>query len=146
MTRSTLAVQVGAPAGRVAYHGAMTNPEDTEGAGHELVELDEASSPIEARLIAGILQGAGIPAFVAGGLLTDEFAMSQRLMNLQNVRVQVRRDHLTRAREVLAEARAAAASLPPGELERQAEAAGREDEEATDAGSTDSASEPEPRR
>lgn len=70
-----------------------------------------ARTPIEAELIASILHDAEIPAFVAGGLLADEFAMSQRLMNLSSVAVQVPRSRVQDAEAALAAARAGAASV-----------------------------------
>ena len=55
-------------------------------------------------MIVGIVQAAGIPAYRPGGSLTDEFAMSQQLMNLQGVRVYVPGNRLEEARKALEEA------------------------------------------
>lgn len=77
----------------------------------ELVDFHQARSPWDARIIAAIMADAGIPAFVAGGLLTDEFAMSQQLMNLQGVQVRVPRDRLEEAQAALAAAREAGKQL-----------------------------------
>jgi hypothetical protein len=76
-----------------------------------LVAFHRARSAWEAQIIAAVLADAGIPAFVAGGLLTDEFAMSQRLMNLQNVEIQVPYDRVDDARDALAAARDAGKML-----------------------------------
>lgn len=75
----------------------------------DIVELQRARSPLEAELIVSVLREAGVPAFVAGGMLADEFAVSQRLMNIHAVAIQVPRDRLDDARAALAQARANAA-------------------------------------
>ncbi len=69
------------------------------------VKLMTASSIFEARLIVAVLQDAGIPAYRTGGSLVDEFAMSQRLMNLQGVDVHVPSDRLAEAEAALAASR-----------------------------------------
>ncbi|MEM7201567.1 MAG: DUF2007 domain-containing protein [Planctomycetota bacterium] len=76
-----------------------------------LVELCRAQSPFEARVIAAVLDDAQIQSFIAGELLNDEFAMSQRLMGLQAVKVQVRADRLEDARAALAAAKATGAAM-----------------------------------
>ena len=50
---------------------------------------------------AAMLEAAGIPAFVDGNASADEFAMSQRLLNVSNVRVLVPTEALERALDVL---------------------------------------------
>ena len=77
----------------------------------DVVTVATARSPFQARVLAGILDGAGIPCYVAGQMLTDEFAMSQTLMNLQRVDVQVPGSRVDDALEALAAARAAGAQL-----------------------------------
>ena len=86
----------------------MSNPdEDTKHDAPDLVDLEPAKTPFEAQVIAGVLREAGLAVYVAGSLLTDEFALSQALMNLQGVAIRVRREDLDRANEVLEQARAA---------------------------------------
>lgn len=75
----------------------------------ELVVVETASTASMAQIIAGILKAAGIPAYVAGSLLQDEWAMSQKLMGLLAVEVQVPRKSLEEARKVLEDARREAA-------------------------------------
>ena len=83
------------------------NPNDNS---LDLVDL-KAATPFEAQVIAGVLRDAGVPAYVEGQQLTDEFAMSQTLMNLQGVRIKVPKRDLERAREALAAARRAGERL-----------------------------------
>jgi len=71
----------------------------------KLVEFRMAKSPFEAKIIAAVLDDAGIPAFVASGMLADEFALSQRMMNLQGVKVQVAEENLEKAEAALAAAK-----------------------------------------
>lgn len=82
-----------------------SNPRDHP----ELVVFTTAKSVFEARIIVAVLADAGIPAFVPGGQLQDEFALSQRLMNLQSVAVHVPADRLEDAERVLADAKATGA-------------------------------------
>ena len=70
----------------------------------ELVDLVQAKSPFEAQVIVGVLHAAGVAAYVQGGLLADEFAMSQQLMNLRSVAVQVPAAQAELGRQALAEA------------------------------------------
>ena len=86
-----------------------------------------ATSPEQAQVFAALLQGAGIPAFVEGSGLADEFAVSRRMLNQQSVRVYVPTASLEQAREVLGEVH-----VDDDELERQAlEAADPEQEPGT---------------
>jgi hypothetical protein len=62
-----------------------------------------AKSAAEAQLFVAMLESAGIPAYVEGESLADEFAMSRKLMNLGGTSVMVPTSSLARAREVLAE-------------------------------------------
>lgn len=71
------------------------------------VAVHRARTGFEARVVVAVLADAGIQAFTPDGLLADEFAMSQRLMNLQGVDVLVRAEDAEAASEALAEARAA---------------------------------------
>lgn len=71
----------------------------------KLVVVETAKSPFEAQVIAAVLRGAGVPVYIGGSMLTDEFAASQRLMGLGGVRVQVPSDQLENARQALVEAR-----------------------------------------
>jgi hypothetical protein len=78
-----------------------------------------ASSPAQAKIFVALLQGEGIPAFVDGDSLSDEFAMSRKLMNLAGVKVMVPKSSLEQAKKALE-----ATDIDAGELERQALAAG----------------------
>lgn len=60
-----------------------------------------ASTPDQAMIYVAMLQAEGIPAFTDGGSLTDEFAMSQRLMNVSSVKVMVPASSLEKAQEIL---------------------------------------------
>ena len=73
----------------------------------DLVDLHVARTPFEAQVIAGVLRSAGVPAYVAGAQLTDEWAISQTLANLRSCDITVRRVDLERARDALAEAKRA---------------------------------------
>ena len=77
-------------------------PEDSE-----IAILEKAHTPMEATVITAVLRAAGIPAYVNGTLLQDEFAVIQRLLNLGAVEVQVPRDRLEEARAILEAAREA---------------------------------------
>ena len=48
-----------------------------------------ASTPAQAKIFVAMLAAEGIPARVDGDSLVDEFAASQRLMNLVGTRVMV---------------------------------------------------------
>lgn len=98
------------------------NDESTAGP-LDLVPFRIARTPFEARVIAAVLEAAGIPASTPDGLLADEFATSQRLMNLQNVRVLVPRARLADAEAALREARAVGEGLDD-EFEPVADAKG----------------------
>ena len=69
--------------------------------------MHRARTGFEARVVVAVLADAGIQAFTPDGLLADEFAVSQRLMNLQGVDVLVRAEDADAASQALAEARAA---------------------------------------
>jgi Putative prokaryotic signal transducing protein len=88
-----------------------TQPDD-----EDLVLLERARTPAEAQVIAGVLKDEDIPVFVSGTMLTDEWAVSQRLLNLLGVDVMVRKREIENARRALAEAR----HVDPEALERQA--------------------------
>lgn len=60
-----------------------------------------ASTPALAKIYVAVLRSEGIPAFVDGDSAADEFAMSQRMMNVSNVRVMVPTDAAKRAEEIL---------------------------------------------
>jgi len=77
----------------------------------QVVTLEIAHSPFEAQVIVGVLQEANIPAYISGQVLADEFAISQALMNLAQVEIQVPRSKLGEARAVLAAARRAGEDL-----------------------------------
>ena len=60
-----------------------------------------ASTPDQAKIYVAMLEAEGIPAFVDGNSSADEFAMSQRMLNVSNVRVQVPTEAAERALEIL---------------------------------------------
>lgn len=78
-----------------------------------LVDAFRAGNPYEARIVAGVLADAGITSWIQGALLADEFAMSQALMNLQQVTIQVHEADLEPARAAIARARRAADAEAP---------------------------------
>ena len=67
--------------------------------------LLRARSPIEAQVVLALLRAEGITAFVNGIALADEFAVSQRAMNLAGVEIEVRALDLERARRLVEDAR-----------------------------------------
>ncbi len=73
----------------------------------EIAVLETASNPFVAQMIAEALKSHGIAAYVEGISLIDEFAMSQKAMGLTSVDIQVHRDRLDEAREILAALREA---------------------------------------
>jgi hypothetical protein len=93
----------------------------------ELVDLETASTPMMADLLLGLLKTAGIPAYVGGRYLQDEWAISQIVLGRVGVKVQVPRKHLEEAREVLAEAKREAASRA-SETDDEADPEGSDDQ------------------
>ncbi len=89
----------------------MSEPRDDAEETYALVDFHTARSPWEARIIVAIMADAYIPAFVTGGLLTDEFALSQQLSNLEGVCVRVPGNRLADAQAALAAARKAGEML-----------------------------------
>ena len=83
-----------------------------------------ATTPDHAKVLAALLQAEGIPAYVAGQGLADEFAMSQRLMNSEGVRVLVPAGSLEAAQEILQDC-----AIDDAELTAQALAAAPTDYE-----------------
>jgi hypothetical protein len=79
---------------------------------HPDVEIvTTARSPFDAEVIAGVLREAGIPVFIGGQSLNDEFALSQALANLISVEIQVPSDRMDQARKALTEADASSKLL-----------------------------------
>ncbi len=60
-----------------------------------------AATPVQASVFVALLRAEGIPATTDGESLTDEVAMSRRLMNTAGTRILVPTASLARAREVL---------------------------------------------
>jgi len=89
---------------------------------HSVSTLCVASTPAQAKLFVAMLQSEGIRAAAENETLADEFAASQRLLNLAGTTVKVPTDDLERAREILAEAHR---GIGDDELEAQALAAGQ---------------------
>ncbi|MEZ6036899.1 MAG: DUF2007 domain-containing protein [Planctomycetota bacterium] len=85
-----------------------------------------ATTPDQAKLYVAMLQAEGIPAYVEGAALADEFAMSRTMLNLSSVKVMVPPSTLEKATEILAPA-----EIDLDELTRQAlEAGGGDDSDA----------------
>jgi hypothetical protein len=77
------------------------------GSDREPTELDEvmtADSISEAQVVAALLRGAGIPLYVEGRLLQDEFAMAQAVSGAGRT-IMVPASRLEEARAVIAAAR-----------------------------------------
>jgi len=74
-----------------------------------------ASTPDQAKIYVAMLEAEGIPAFIDGNTSSDEFAMSQRMLNVSNVRVMVPTEAAERAREILEPT-----DVDQDDLERQA--------------------------
>ncbi len=75
---------------------------------HEaLVEVATARNHSEALIIAAVLRSAGIPTYIEGAQLQDEWAASRRLLGLLSGRVQVPASLRDEALRVLEEARRA---------------------------------------
>ena len=84
-----------------------------EGEHPKIVVIHRAQSRSEAQIVVSVLRSAGIPAYVDGQFLNDEFAASQAIMNLGSVEVQVPHEAAAEARKILAEARASAEESGP---------------------------------
>ncbi len=84
----------------------------------ETAVVKKARNVLEAELLAGILESEGIPAFVDGRFLQDEFAMPKKMLGLDHgVRVRVRKEHLEEAKKILELARESGKSLDEGDGE-----------------------------
>ena len=96
----------------------------------DLVPFLHARTRAETTVVAALMRSAGIPFYVDGRQLMDEFAISQSLLGLKST-ISVHRSDLARAQQVLDEARAAGR-----ELERRDEEppAGRASAPGADAG------------
>jgi hypothetical protein len=64
-----------------------------------------ARTPAEAQVVTALLRAAGIPVYVGGRRLADEFAVTQAAMGLSQVDVQVPADRLEEAKALLEQAR-----------------------------------------
>lgn len=71
------------------------------------VIIAHARSRTEAQVITAVLRANEIPVHVAGELLADEFAASQRLMGLQAMDIEVPESLAEKARSILQAARKA---------------------------------------
>jgi len=67
--------------------------------------VHRARNGAEAQIIRALLRGAGISARLSGEYLMDDFALSQRMMGLAGVAVEVPTSDLQRSRELIQEAR-----------------------------------------
>ncbi|HTE04940.1 MAG TPA: DUF2007 domain-containing protein, partial [Planctomycetota bacterium] len=70
----------------------------------DLVPLMQAHSRAEAAVVLSLLQSAGIPSYLDGRLLMDEFALSQALLGLKS-EISVHPSDIERAHLLLEEAR-----------------------------------------
>ncbi|HLQ37485.1 MAG TPA: CPBP family glutamic-type intramembrane protease, partial [Planctomycetota bacterium] len=75
---------------------------ETAGSRAGAVQVHLARSPTEARVLAALLEDAGIPTYIEGAALADGSAAFQTLTNPQEVRILVPGDRLAEARAVLA--------------------------------------------
>ena len=99
----------------------------------DLVELTTAKTALEAEWLIGALKRLGVQAVSFGGMLADEFAMSQKLMGLSGgVRIMVARGELEQAREALAQLERDRPS--PEEFEAAVAAATAQEEEVGEPG------------
>ena len=64
-----------------------------------------ADSTAEAQVVAALLRAAGIPLYMDGRLLQDEFAISQAVTGGVGRQIMVPESRLEEARAVIAEAR-----------------------------------------
>lgn len=72
-----------------------------------LVDVLRARTHEEALVVSALLRHAGIPVYVGGSLLQDEFAAAQRIMNLQAIVISVPRSRRLEADAVIEGARRA---------------------------------------
>ena len=93
------------------YHPAMSDSEPDL----DLVVVKHMSDPASASLVAQILLGEDIPAFVNGANLMDEFAVSQMMLGAVGCDVQVPREHEEQAKKILAAAKEAGKHLAESE-------------------------------
>lgn len=85
----------------------MSDPDSVE-----TVVVKKARNVFEAELLASILESEGIPAFVDGRFLQDEFAMPKKMLGLgHGVQVRVRKEQLEEAKKILEMARESGKSL-----------------------------------
>ncbi len=83
----------------------MSSPHDGTQDEAPLTDVIVAKTAEEALVIAALLRNAGIPIYVGGSLLQDEFAIAQRTLNLQSIGIQVPSDRIEEARDLLAAAK-----------------------------------------
>ncbi|MCC6669599.1 MAG: hypothetical protein IT458_00945 [Planctomycetes bacterium] len=81
----------------------------------EPVVAHVARTAFEANIVLGVLEEAGIKAWVEEPMRQDEFAVAQRLMNLEGVSVWVGAPDLPMAQKAILEARSAGAQLDGGD-------------------------------
>ncbi len=67
----------------------------------EWVMVMEPTSAIKTQIVKGLLESAQIPVHVEGEYLTDEFAMSQMLVNRSGVAVLVPHERLADAQNLI---------------------------------------------
>ena len=87
----------------------------------DVVTLVQARTGTEARVILALLEEAGIPAYIPGSMLTDEFAMSQKMLSGGAVEVQVPSSARERAQAILDQARESASFMDAETEDAEAE-------------------------
>jgi Putative prokaryotic signal transducing protein len=92
----------------------MTSPDDP-------VALEWAPNPLIAELWISMLDDAGIPAYVEGTNLVDEYAFAQKLVGAFGQTVFVRQRDRAEALAILAKARDDAARNPDTDTETETE-------------------------
>lgn len=76
-----------------------------------LVVFRSVGTESEAKVIQALLAGAGIPAVVEGGMLMDEWAVSQRALGSLGVEVKIPASAVDEAESIIVQARAAGAEM-----------------------------------
>ena len=84
----------------------------------DIVILERAPSPIIAQMLVEALKSHGIQAYVDGAALMDPWALTQRALGQLGLDIQVHRDSLDEARDVLAAMREAG-RMPEEEQEER---------------------------
>ncbi len=76
-----------------------------------MVLLLDGRSTFEAQTVAGLLEAAGIPFYIEGASLKDEFGATQALMGLSATKVMVALHDFRRAHKLIEEAKESGRAL-----------------------------------